>query len=132
VRDTFGLSKTPLVDIIESWKALAGQVMRFFSDPANVEFLLVTIPEALGVYQSLRVVRDLEGRGLTVRYLIVNDVIVQPDCAFHRQRQEMQRPYIEALRSEYGERMTLVELPLLPYEVKGVERLDEVARILFR
>lgn len=27
--------------------------------------------------------------------------------------------------------MTLIELPLLPYEVKGIERLKEVEGILF-
>jgi hypothetical protein len=63
--------------------------------------------------------------------MVVNDVIVEPDCDFHRQRAEMQRPYIEMLNDEYGEQITLVELPLLPYEVKGIERLKEVEAFLF-
>jgi anion-transporting ArsA/GET3 family ATPase len=58
-------------------------------------------------------------------------VIISPDCDFHRQRMEMQRPYLEMLDEEYGGRMALIELPLLPYEVKGVERLREVEGILF-
>jgi len=131
VRDAFGLARTPFLEIIEGWKALSEQTVRFFSDPANVEFLLVTIPEALGVYQSRRVARDLERHGLAVRYLIVNDVILDGDCPFHRQRKEMQRAYIEMLRQEYADRMSLIELPLLPYEVKGLERLGEVERLLF-
>nr|HID14266.1 ATPase [Anaerolineae bacterium] len=131
VRDAFSLSRTPFLEIIESWRELAQQVIRFFSDPANVEFILVTIPEALGVYQSRRVVRDLERHGLDVRYMIINGVIVEPDCDFHRRRMEMQRPYIKMLDDEYGERMTLVKLPRLPYEVKGVERLKEVEKFLF-
>jgi anion-transporting ArsA/GET3 family ATPase len=92
---------------------------------------MVTIPEALGVYQSGRVIGDLEKHGLDVHYVIINDVIVAPDCGFHRQRMEMQRPYIQMLDDEYGDRMTLIRLPLLPYEVKGVERLKEVEGILF-
>jgi arsenite-transporting ATPase len=131
VQDIFGLSKHAFLEIIESWRELSEQVVRFFRDPANVEFLLVTIPEALGVYQSKRVVRDLEQHGITVRYVIINGTVTNPDCEFHRQRMAMQRPYIEMLRAEYGARMTLVELPLLPYEVKGVARLGEVERILF-
>jgi arsenite-transporting ATPase len=131
VQDTFKLSKTPFLEIIESWRDLAQQTTRFFSDPANVEFVLVTIPEALGVYQSRRVIEDLEKHGLNVHYMIINDVIVAPDCHFHRQRMKMQRPYIEMLDDEYGDRMTLIRLPLLPYEVKGVERLKEVEEILF-
>lgn len=131
VQDTFKLSQTPFLEIIESWKELAQQVVRFFGDPANVEFILVTIPEALGVYQSGRVVRDLEQHGLDVRYMIINNVIVDPDCGFLRQRMEMQRPYIRMLSEEYDGRMTLIKLPLLPYEVKGVERLREVEELLF-
>jgi hypothetical protein len=45
---------------------------------------------------------------------------------------EMRRPYIEMLRDEYDGRIPLIELPFLPYEVKGAERLREVERILFR
>lgn len=131
VRDTFKLSRTPFLEIIESWKQLSEQTIRFFTDPENVEFIMVTIPEALGVYQSRRVMRDLRRHGLTVRYLIVNDVIREPDCEFHRQRWEMQQRYLQQLREELDGHLTLVELPLLPYEVKGVERLAEVERYLF-
>jgi arsenite-transporting ATPase len=131
VRDTFDLSKTPFLDIIASWKELAQQVVHFFSDPENIEFILVTIPEALGVYQSRRVMRSLERHGLDIRHIIVNGVIVEPDCDFHRRRMEMQQPYIKILDDEYGQRMNLVNLPLLPYEVKGVERLREIEGFLF-
>jgi arsenite-transporting ATPase len=131
VQDTFKLSQTPFLEIIESWRDLAERTTRFFSDPTNVEFIMVTIPEALGVYQSRRVIGDLQKHGLDVHYIIVNDVIESPDCDFHRRRMEMQRPYMEMLDDEYGDRMTLVELPLLPYEVKGIERLREVEGILF-
>jgi arsenite-transporting ATPase len=131
LQDTFKLSKMPFLDIIESWKKLSEETTCFFSDPANVEFILVTIPEALGVYQSRRVIGELAKHGLNVHFIVINDVIVDPDCDFHRRRMEMQIPYIEMLDNEYGDHMKLVSLPLLPYEVKGVERLREVERFLF-
>jgi len=131
VQDTLKLSQTPFLEIIASWKELSEQTMRFFSDPVSVEFIMVTIPEALGVYQSRRVLGELAEHGLDVHYMIVNDVIVDADCDFLRQRFEMQRPYIEMLRREYSAQLTLVKLPLLPYEVKGVARLAEVEGFLF-
>ena len=131
LQDTLKLSKMPFLDIIESWKKLSEQTTSFFSDPANVEFILVTIPEALGVYQSRRVIGELAKHGLHVHFIVINDVIVEPDCDFHRRRMEMQIPYIEMLHDEYADRMDLVRLPLLPYEVKGVERLREVESFLF-
>ncbi|RME39619.1 MAG: ATPase [Thermoflexia bacterium] len=131
VRDTLKLSRTPFIEIIESWKQLSEQTIRFFTDPENVEFILVTIPEALGVYQSRRVLWDLRCHGLTVRYLIVNNVIRNPDCEFHRRRWEMQQHYLRLLREELDGHLNLVELPLLPYEVRGVERLAEIEAYLF-
>ena len=132
VKDTFKLSRTPFTEIIESWKELAGEVTQFFSDPDNVAFILVTIPEALGVYQSQRVIKDFKKHGLDVRHIVINEVVQDHhDCDFLQQRAEMQRPYLEMLKDEYQDHMTLIELPLLPYEVKGVERLREVEQILF-
>jgi len=131
VQDTLKLSQTPFLEIIASWKELSKQTMRFFSDPANVEFIMVTIPEALSVYQSRRVIGELAAHGLDVRYIIVNNVILDPDSNFLQLRAEMQRPYIEMLNDKYGDSMTLIKLPLLSYEVKGIERLGKVEEILF-
>ncbi len=129
-QDLLGLSKTPFLQLIESWTVLSQQVADFFSDPANVEFLLVTIPEALGVYQSRRVVQELAQHGLAVRHIIVNNVVTHPDGAFLRERMEMQRPYLDMLCEQYGA-AALVQVPLLAHEVKGIARLREVERVLF-
>jgi len=131
IQDVLGLSKTPFVRIIEEWMQLSQHIIDFFRNPANVEFLLVTIPEALGVYQSRRIANDLARHHISVRHMIVNGVIDNPDCYFHRQRMEMQRPYIEMLEREFGDHMVLVKLPLLPFEVKGIERLKAVEELLF-
>jgi arsenite-transporting ATPase len=131
VRDAFNLSRTPFLDLIESWKALAREVTDFFSDPENVEFILVTIPEALGVYQTRRVKRDLEAHGIDVRHLVINHVVVDPCCEFLSRRRDMQQPYIEMLEDEYGDDVDLVQVPLMPYEVKGIARLREVESRLF-
>ncbi len=129
-QDLLGLSKTPFLEIIEGWTALSQQVADFFRDPQNVEFILVTIPEALGVYQSRRVIRELANHALPVHHLIVNNVIADAAGDLLRQRMEMQRPYRQMLRETYGE-AALTELPLLPFEVKGIEKLERVQALLF-
>jgi len=131
VRDAFNLKKTPLLELIESWRALAEEVTHFFRDPDNTSLILVSIPEALGVYQTRRLVREFKRYGFDIPYLIINNVIKEPDCDFHRKRREMQIPYIEMLVREYGEEMKIIQLPLFPSEMKGVERLKELERVLF-
>jgi len=133
IRDAFKLKKVPLLDLIESWKALAKEVTDFMRDPANVEFILVTIPEALGVYQARRLVGEFERYGLGIRHMVINNVIENPDSNFQRSRSAMQIPYINMLTDEYGSSgMRIIQLPLFAYEMKGVERLKELEKVLFQ
>jgi len=131
VRDAFKLKKVPFLNIIEGWKALAEEVTRFMRDPNNTEFILVTIPEGLGVYQARRLVREFERFGLEIRHILVNNVIMNLDSEFNRQRMEMQSKYLRMLDDEYGQRMKLIHLPLFPYEMKGVESLRALEKELF-
>jgi len=131
VRDKLGLSKVPFLELIDSWKELSQEIADFIRDPANTEFVLVTIPEALGVYQARRVVEELAHLGLDVHHLIVNHVITQVDAEFLQRRQAMQRPYLDLLAKEYSQRMTITQLPFFADEIKGTNRLRTLEKLLF-
>jgi arsenite-transporting ATPase len=131
VRDKLQLSKAPFLDLIDSWRVLSQEIADYFRDPKNTEFVLVTIPEALGVYQARRLVREFAEFGLEIRNMIVNNVIVQQDSGFLQRRQAMQQPYLDLLAQEYGRRMTITKLPLFAREIKGVGRIQKVEALLF-
>jgi arsenite-transporting ATPase len=131
VRDKLQLSRTPFLELIDSWRTLSEEIADFFHDPANTEFVLVTIPEALGVYQARRLVGEFAQFGLEIHHLIVNHVIAQNDSDFLRQRRAMQRPYIDLLTQEYGQRLNITQLPLFADEMRGTERLRKLERLLF-
>jgi arsenite-transporting ATPase len=130
-RDALKLKKVPFLDLIESWKALAEEVTSFMRDPQNTEFILVTIPEGLGVYQARRLITEFQRFGLDIRYLLVNNVIQDADSDFNRERMEMQQTYIKMLQEEYADGRSVIQVPLFPHEIKGVERLRELERVLF-
>lgn len=131
VRDRLQLKSVPFLDLVESWRRLSEEIAGFFRDPSNTEFILVTIPEALGVYQSRRTVTDLAQFGLLVRNLLVNHVVTLPDSDFLLRRQAMQRPYLEQLAREYGDVMEITHIPLFAEEIKGVDRLHHLQDLLF-
>jgi len=131
VRDKLQLGKVPFLDLIDSWRALSAEITAFFRDPANAEFVLVTIPEALGVYQARRLVGEFARFGLEIERMVVNHIIADADSEFLRQRQAMQRPYLQLLAEEYGQQMSITHVPLFAQEIKGVERLGKVERVLF-
>lgn len=131
VRDRLQLKSVPFLKLIEGWRALSQEITSFFRDPENAEFILVTIPEALGVYQARRTVDDLAKFGLLVRNLIVNHVVVHADSDFLCRRQAMQRPYLDLLERLYADRMEITHIPLFAEEMKGVNRLCELQWLLF-
>jgi arsenite/tail-anchored protein-transporting ATPase len=134
LKDTVRLKKgkRSLLEIISGWEDLAENVVRFIRDPAKSEFILVTIPEALGVKQTERIISDFDEYQLKVNYLIINNVILQADCDFHKKRQEMQQAYIQQLTNRYSHRIQLIETPLFPHEIKGVEKIGRISEILFK
>jgi arsenite-transporting ATPase len=133
LRETVGLrrGRRSVIDIIDGWKALAEKVMNFIKDRSSTEFIATTIPEALGVRLTERLLKTFNDSGIHVKHLIINNVIDSPDCEFHRARMEMQKKYIDVLVEKYGRKMRIVKVPLFPYEIKGVEKLTQVSEILF-
>jgi arsenite-transporting ATPase len=134
VKDSVRLrkGKRTLLEIISSWESLAESIVRFIRDQTKTAFVLVTIPEALGVRQTERIIRDFDEYQLTVRYLIINHVIEKADCSFHKIKQEMQHRYLRALEEEYGDRIQMLHVPESPQEVKGIDRIKEISNILFQ
>jgi len=124
--------KRSLLEIISGWEDLAEKVVNFIRDPQKSDFIIVTIPEALGVRQTERIIKDFDDYQLEVNHLIVNYVIQEADCSFHKTRKEMQQHYIQTLRNQYSHRIGLIELPLMPQEIKGVERINKISEILFK
>jgi arsenite-transporting ATPase len=121
-----------LLEIISGWEDLAEKVVNFIRDPQKSEFIIVTIPEALGVKQTERIIKDFDEYQLKVNYLIVNYVIQNADCEFHKIRSQMQQDYIKILMDQYSHKIKLIETPLFPQEIKGLERIGRISEILFK
>jgi arsenite-transporting ATPase len=130
---TQGRAKRDPLKIIGEWEQLARDVLDMVrADDTNA--ILVTIPEALGVNQTSRIERDFDKFGINVEGVVVNYVLTPEaaDSDFNRQRREMQQKYIEEIDETYKEKLPVVHMPLLPFEVRGVKALDEVEKILFK
>ncbi|MGB9699252.1 MAG: ArsA family ATPase [Thermodesulfobacteriota bacterium] len=124
-------SKKSILEIIAGWKDLSQEILDFLRDESQTSFILVTIAEGMGVRLTERILKEFTEYGLAVRHLIVNHLIKDADCLFHRRRKLMQEKYLQKLRESYGPNLKLVEVPLLAEEVKGIKRIQEIAGILF-
>jgi arsenite-transporting ATPase len=124
---TSGERKESVMQILERWRELAAQCMEFLR--RDVSFSLVTIAETLAVSQIDGVLGELQRHELRISRLIVNNVVQASDSPFLEQKRRQQQQHLAQLRSRYGD-IPIVELPLFPQEVRGVERLRAVGRLL--
>jgi anion-transporting ArsA/GET3 family ATPase len=96
----------------------------------NVDFTLVTIPEALAVEQLEDIFRELNEYELKVKRIIINNVAKDDESTFMSTKHAQQQEYLQRIYNSYSN-MEIVELPMFPYEIKGLKRLREIERLLF-
>ena len=125
---TTGERKESVMEVIRRWQQLAADCMAFLQ--RDVRFSMVTISEALAVNQLDGVVAELGRYGIAIGRLIVNNVVQLTDSPFLEQKRQQQRPHLERLRERYGAAVPIVEIPLFSQEVRGLERLRTVGRLL--
>jgi len=123
-------SKRSLLEIIGSWEALSERIVDFIRNERITKYLIVTIPEALGVKLTERVIAEFKENMLNVENIVVNYVVKEADCAFHKKRKEMQEHYLDFLKNSYKD-TNLVILNLSPWEVKGLDRIAGISEALF-
>jgi arsenite-transporting ATPase len=121
-------SRKPVMDILKRWAELSAEDVEFLK--TRVEFVLVTIPEALAVEQLPGAFRDLEKYGLSIRQIIINNVVKFADSRFLQTKASQQQVYLNRIHEKYRD-LKIVELPMFPQEVKGIERLKAVDKSLF-
>jgi arsenite-transporting ATPase len=120
-------SREPVLDILKRWEALSAENMAFLRNEVN--FNMVTIPEALAVEQLEDIFDEMNKYELAVKQLIINNVVKAPDSEFLETRARQQQAYLERLYEKYSH-LSIIEIPMFPQEVKGLERLREVGKIL--
>jgi len=125
---TTGRDKRSVLNIIKGWEELSLGDVEFLKK--RVKFVIVTIPEALAVQQLDGLIAEFKEHDFKIERLIINNVVEDADSEFLRIKREQQQGYIEDLHHRF-EGIEMVEVPLFPQEIKGVERLREVEKRLF-
>ena len=116
-----------LVEMKKTVKRIEGSL----KDQNKCEFVAVTIPEDMAILETERLVNDLNGYGIKVKQLLVNNVLESKDCQFCRERQKEQQRYISQIRQKFPD-LKMTVIPLQPREVKGIESLDNFKGFLFQ
>lgn len=114
---------------LERFRRRVLHVRRVLSDSSTTSFTLVTIPERMGVNETLRANASLQEYGLPVTGCLVNRVTPELDHPFLQRRRGEEMGHIDELDSTLEMPVTTMEL--FDTEVQGLERLRTYGNLLY-
>lgn len=112
------------------------RMMNFLKNKAIASFILVTIPETLSLMETRRTHQYLEDMNVNTSNIIINRIHqakagMPNGCYFCSSRIAQEREILESMRNEFR-RTNLVEVPLLPGEVHGIDNLMSFSNLLIQ
>merc|ERR1712165_54931 len=130
-----GQMQDMLLGRLEETRAVINKVNDAFQDPDLTTFVCVCIPEFLSIYETERLVQELSKFGIDSHNIVVNQVLfpakdAKEICAKMMARKKMQDKYIGQCFDLYGEDFNVTLMPLLDWEVRGVDKLKNFSENL--
>jgi arsenite-transporting ATPase len=107
-----------------------GQVIEMMRDPAQSTFAFVMYPESTPILEAWRAAQELGTLGIKPG-LVVANFVIPPNQAtpFAQARRKMHEKYLAEIRQRFA--VPVLEIPLLPQEVKGLEMLAELGVLAY-
>lgn len=100
-------------------------------NPERATFVAVTIPEAMGISVTDRMIKGFKSCGIPCRDIIVNFVVpTDVKCSYCISRRQWQMKRIKEIHEKFLE-YNIIEVPVFPQQVRGIESLTDFAKILF-
>jgi arsenite-transporting ATPase len=114
---------------LEYMSADLGRLRALLSDANSTEFVPVTIPEAMSIEETARLLKGLESYRLHVRTVVINRVVTRRECPYCQARRKGQERHLEEIKGRFSA-WNLVLVPLLPQEVRGQEALEKYTQAM--
>ena len=107
-------------------------VISLLRDEEQTTFGFVMYPEKTPLIEAYRASQELAGAGIKTNLIVANLIIPEEAATtpFFQGRRDMQLGYLEEIRSRFSDAY-LLEVPMQETEIKGLERLHEVAERVF-
>jgi arsenite-transporting ATPase len=116
---------------LEETKRKIDEAKKVLSNPEQTTFKMVLIPEEMSIYESQRAIETLDKFNMTTDGIIVNQIMPDIDnCDFCKSRHDLQQKRLAMIHQKFQNK-TISEIPLFKEEVKGIEKLNELAKVLY-
>ena len=108
-----------------------GKVIDMMKDPAQSTFSFVLFPESTPILEAYRASQELATLDIHTGMVVANYIIPkeQTDTPFVHSRRAMQDKYLKEISKKF--KVPIVQIPLYPQEVKGLEMLIELGEKIY-
>jgi arsenite-transporting ATPase len=112
---------------MESIRETIAEVNTQFKDPDMTTFVCVCISEFLSLYETERMIQELNSYQIDTHAIVVNQLLFPKTgdgCERCQARWKMQKKYLDQIEELYDE-FNVVKMPLLVEEVRGKDKLEK-------
>ncbi len=106
------------------------RIQKTLSDPQKSELVTITIPEAMGIAETERLLSALKRLGIPCQHVVLNMLIPPTECGFCTRKTEEQQKYVKEAKRKFFNCL-ISEIPLFPHEIKGIDSLTELSGIMY-
>lgn len=115
-----------MVDLSKSVREIQETLM----DAKKSEFVIITIPEAMGLAEMERLQVALKELKISCHYVVINMVIPPSECSFCALKSKEQQKYVQEASKKFS-RYLINQVPLFPHEIKGLDDLTNLSEIMY-
>lgn len=112
-------------------KGRFAKVIEMMSNPEQSTFAFVMYPEATPILEAWRAANELGTVGIHPG-LVVANMVIPPELIttpFVQSRRVMQEKYLKEIAERFS--VPMVQIPLLPNEIKGLKMLTELGEQMY-
>ncbi|MCG2770018.1 MAG: ArsA family ATPase [Anaerolineae bacterium] len=107
------------------------RVLQQLTNAAETEFIVVTIPEAMGIAEGERLIQGLGRLEIPCRQILINFVTLPSDCSFCAAKREEEQRYIQQVIAGHPDHR-VAQAPRLDHDLRGMNDLVEFGKILYQ
>ena len=109
---------------------LVNKIYDMLTNPQASQLITVTIPEAMGVEETGRLLESVKRLGVPCSNIFVNMVTPSSECSFCSSKRAGEQMYIQKL-FKMNPDYNIVRVPLFPHQITGLEGLTKLSEVVY-